>query len=139
MYLTQGLHRSVQHTPRRDAVICGSRSHSHAELADRVARLAGALRDRGVQAGDRVAIAALNSERYHEYLLAVPWANAVLNPVNIRWSAEEIAYSLRDSETQVLFVDDMFVSLVPRIRERYDHLQMVIHLGDAPTPQGMLD
>lgn len=55
----------------------------------------------------------LNSDRYHEYLLAVPWADAALNPINIRWSPAEIAYSLRDSQTNVLLVDDVFVRRSP--------------------------
>ena len=38
--------------------------------------------------GDRVAILSLNSDRYLEYLFGVPWADAVLNPIDTRWSAE---------------------------------------------------
>ena len=57
----------------------------------------------------------LNSDRFVEYYLAVPWADAVLNPVNIRWSPTEIAYSLTDSQTRMLLVDDAFIPL-PAIR-----------------------
>ncbi len=56
----------------------------------------------GVHAGNRVAIVSLNSDRYAEYLLAVPRAGAAFNPVNIRWSPAEIAYSPTDSDTHVL-------------------------------------
>lgn len=49
---------------------------------------------------------AFNCQRFLEYYLAVPWADAVVNPVNFRWSAAEIIYSLDDSETTVLIVDD---------------------------------
>ena len=70
----------------------------------------------GVGDGDRVAMLALNSDRYNEYLLAVPWANAVLNPVNFRWSVAEIAYALRDSASRVLLVDDMFAPMLPALR-----------------------
>ena len=38
----------------------------------------------------------LNSDRYLEYQMAVPWGGGVLNPCNIRWSAAEILYSLDD-------------------------------------------
>lgn len=138
MYLTQGLHRAVQHHPNRPATIHGDRIRTYAESAQRVAKLAGALRSIGVQRGDRVAMLALNSDRYHEYLLAVPWADAVLNPLNIRWSAAEIGYALTDSQTDVLFVDDAFSALVPALRSSCPHLRDVIHCGDGPTPAGML-
>ncbi|MEU0546072.1 long-chain fatty acid--CoA ligase [Nocardia sp. NPDC005978] len=139
MYLTQGLHRGAQQHPDAPMTICGDRTRSFAEVRDRVARLASALRGLGVESGDRVAMLALNSDRYHEYLLAVPWADAVLNPVNTRWSADEIAYSLRDSGTEVLVVDDAFAALVPAIAERAPDLRAIIHGGDLPTPDGLLD
>ncbi|WP_330184900.1 long-chain fatty acid--CoA ligase [Nocardia sp. NBC_01503] len=138
MYLTQGLHRAAQQTPDAVMTIFGKRTRTFREVRDRVARLAGALRELGVGAGDRVGILGLNSDRYHEYLLAVPWADAVLNPVNIRWSPAEIAYSLRDSGTAVLLVDDAFAAMLPALRQEYPGLTTVIHSGDGPTPEGTL-
>ena len=138
MYVTQGLHRSLQQTPDAVMTICGDRTRTFREVADRVARFAGALKGLGVESGDRVAILSLNSDRYSEYLLAVPWADAVLNPVNIRWSPPEIVYSLRDCDTKVLLVDDAFAAMLPTIRELYPELETVIHTGDGPTPQGTL-
>ena len=78
MYLTQSLHRSVQQHPHRIAVRWGEQTRTFGEFADRVARFAGALQKLGVQSGDRVAMLSLNSERYLEYQMAVPWAGAVL-------------------------------------------------------------
>ncbi|MFB8006513.1 long-chain fatty acid--CoA ligase [Nocardia sp. NPDC056000] len=138
MYLTQGLHRAAQQTPDAVMTICGDRTRTFREVLDRVSRLAGALRALGVGDGDRVAMLGLNSDRYHEYLLAVPWANAVLNPVNIRWSPVEIAYSLVDSGTEVLLVDDAFAPMLPALREQHPGLTTVIHCGDGPTPEGAL-
>ncbi|GAA0595592.1 long-chain fatty acid--CoA ligase [Kribbella sandramycini] len=139
MDLTQGLHRAVQQQPDAIMTICGPRQRTFREVADRVARLAGALRGLGVGSGDRVGILALNSDRYSEYLLAVPWADAVLNPVNIRWSAAEIAYSLADCDTRTLFVDDAFAPMLPALRADVPGVTTVIHVGDGPTPDGALD
>ena len=138
MYLTQGLHRSLRATPDAPAIVYGERVRTFAELGDRVARLAGALQGLGVAPGDRVAMLAFNSDRYAEYLLAVPWAGAVLNPLNIRWSPSEIAYALNDSGTRVLLVDDAFAATVPELRGLVPGLSLVIHCGDGPTPPQML-
>ncbi|WP_405139106.1 acyl-CoA synthetase [Nocardia sp. NBC_01388] len=138
MYLTQGLHRAVQQNPDGIMTIDGERTRTFREVADRVARLAGALRELGVGDGDRVAMLGLNSDRYSEYLLAVPWANAVVNPVNIRWSVPEIVYSFEDSGTTVLFVDDAFAAALPAIRQGSPGLTTIIHCGNGPTPEGTL-
>ncbi|WP_280424732.1 acyl-CoA synthetase [Nocardia carnea] len=138
MFLTEGLHRAVTLRPDLPATVHRGRIRTWAESAERVARLAGAFRSLGVRRGDRIAMLAANSDCYHEYLLATPWADAVLNPVNTRWSAAEIAYSLADSETRILIVDDAFTGMVPPLTDRYGEIHTVIHAGDGPVPDGML-
>src|SRR5262245_13055634 len=130
MSLTQPLHRAMTCRPDSLATIFGERRHTFAQLGDRVARLAGALQSLGVQTGDRVGILSLNSDRYVEYFMAVPWAGCVVNPVNIRWSPAEIAYSLDDCDTRVLIVDDTFAPMVPDLRQRSKSLRTVIHAGE---------
>ncbi|MEU7817549.1 long-chain fatty acid--CoA ligase [Pseudonocardia sp. NPDC049154] len=136
MYLTQALHRAAQQTPDLPATIAGDRVRTWAESYDRVARLAAGLRDLGCGPGDRVAMLSLNSDRYHEYLFAVPWADGVLAPVNVRWSAGEIAYSLRDAGVRILLVDETFAGLLPALRAETPDLRRVVWCGDGPAPEG---
>ncbi|MEF9947504.1 MAG: long-chain fatty acid--CoA ligase [Comamonas sp.] len=138
MYLTQSLRRAIQQSPNATASIYNGRKRSFTQLGDRVARFAGALRTLGVQPGDRVGILSLNSDWYLEYYMASYWAGAAVNPINIRWSAAEIAYSLDDCETRILLVDDTFAPLIPEIKKLSSALKTLIHLGDGAAPQGML-
>ncbi|MBW0134422.1 long-chain-fatty-acid--CoA ligase [Pseudonocardia abyssalis] len=138
MYLTQALHRCARQTPDTPATIFADRVRTWAQSADRVARLAAALRGAGVGVGDRVAMLALNSDRYHEYLFAVPWAGGVVTPMNIRWNPAEIAYALGDSGSTVLFVDDAFAPMLPTLRSLCPGLTTVVHCGDGPAPEGSL-
>lgn len=139
MYFTQPLHRNLQSSPDRPMTIFGDRVLTTRQFAERVACLAGALRELGVHSGDRVAILALNSDRYIEYTFAVPWADAVLNPCNIRWSGKENAYALNDSETSILLVDDAFKDMVVAMLPDLQSLRHVIYMGNGATPTGMLD
>src|ERR1700712_3959368 len=139
MYLTQSLHRAVQQHPARIAVRFADRSSTFQVFAERVARLAGALQGPGLRAGDRVAMLSLNSDRFLEYQMAVPWAGGVLNPCNIRWSAAEILYSLEDSGSTLLLVAETFRSLVEQFRRESTSLREVIYCGDAETPAGLHD
>ncbi|MEV0699636.1 long-chain fatty acid--CoA ligase [Saccharopolyspora sp. NPDC050389] len=139
MHLTQSLHRVVQQTPDEIATICGDRVRTHREVADRIARLAGALRALGLREGDRVGLLAANSDRFHEFLYAVWWMGGVVNPVNTRWSSREMVYSLEESGTRVLFVDDAFAARVPELRSLWDGISTVVHCGDGGLPAGMAD
>src|SRR3712207_774880 len=127
MYLTQGLHRIVQHHPDEVATVFAGRIRTHSESVDRIARLAAGLQDLGVRDGERAAILALNSDRYHEALAAVLWAGGVVVPVNIRWSVPEIADSLAEVDARVLVVDDVFAACVEGIRAGHPWLQHVGH------------
>ncbi|WP_218510810.1 long-chain fatty acid--CoA ligase [Variovorax sp. dw_308] len=139
MYLTQGLHKSMHVRPDATAVRFMDKELTYAQLGDRVARLAGALRKLGINDGDRVAMYSLNSLRYIEYDLAVPWAGGVLNPVNIRWSAAEILYSLDDSGTTVMIVDDAFKAAAAGMVSQAKTVRHLVYAGDGETPEGMLN
>ena len=58
MYLTQSLHRSIQQNPHGIVSRFAGRQRTFVEFGDRVARLAGALQQLGLQEGDRVAMLA---------------------------------------------------------------------------------
>jgi acyl-CoA synthetase (AMP-forming)/AMP-acid ligase II len=137
MYLTQALHRAAQQHPYRIAVKFGKVQRTFTELTERVARLAGALQKLGMQAGDRVAMLSLNSDRFLEYQMAVPWGGGVLNPCNIRWSAVEILYSLNDSGSTILLVDETFRPLAEKLRGDASTLREVVYCGDGSVPAGM--
>ena len=139
MYITQSLHRSVQQYPDRIAVRFGKRTRTFRELAQRVARLAGAFETLGLQPGDRVAMLALNSDRYLEYQMAVPWAGGVVNPCNIRWSPAEVLYSIEDCSTCMLLVEDTFLPVAQKIVSESKSLKNTIYCGEGATPAGMLN
>src|SRR5688572_2484154 len=103
--LTQGLRRAVQIKPKATATSFAGRHRVWQQCLERVSRVAGALSALGIQRGDRVAILALNSDRYFELMYAIPWIGAATVPLNTRLAAPEIEYILADSGAVALFVD----------------------------------
>lgn len=138
MYITQGIHRAVQQRPDAVATVCAGRVRTHAESADRIARLAAGLHELGIRDGERAAILAFNSDRYHELLAATLWAGGVAVPVNLRWSVAEIADSLAEVDARVLVIDDAFTAHADGIRDQHPKLAHVVHAGDGPSPGGTL-
>ena len=137
MGMTQALRIAAEVTPKKIATRQSGRDQSWAQLRDNVTRLAGALKKLGVKTGDRVAILALNSDRYTEFQFAVWWAGAVVVPMNVRWSPAENAYSLNDSGAEVLFVDKTFSAMLPAIKPEVSTLKHVIYLDGPDAPGGL--
>ena len=135
MRFTSGLLRAVQHHPQQIATICNGRQTTFAQQLVRVQKLAGGLRKLGVRVHDKVAILALNSDRYLDYYLGVSWLGAIVNPINFRWSVEEVAYALRDSESIALFVDDAHAPMIDALLDACPMLRIVVFCGDGATPE----
>ena len=101
--------------PAHTAVIdlATGRHFSYGQWFPRVARLAGALRERGVQPGDRVMVLARNSTDVYETLFACWRIGAVFMPVNWRLASSEIADIVADAAPALVLVDEEFVALLP--------------------------
>ena len=138
MQLTQALHKALREKPQHTAVVCGSQRASFAQVHQRVAKLGAALCALGMQPGDRVAMLSMNSMRYVEYFFGVWWGGGAINPVNVRWSPKEVAYSLDDCDTKILLVDKTFAPMVPALRAQSKSLHTVVYCGDDATPEGMV-
>lgn len=140
MSLTQSIRRNAQQNGNGIATIDGDRQHTWNQFVDRVSRMAGAIQKLGAQRGDRVALLGVNTDRYLELSFAVWWAGAAVVPMNIRWSPQENAYSLRDSGAEILFVDDAFAGMVPEILADTEGtpVKTRVHFGDGARPDGML-
>ncbi len=139
MYITQSLKRAVQVNGKGIATIDGSRRQTWREFADRVAKLAGALQTLELSQGDRVAILALNSDRYLEAFFGVPWADGVIMPLNTRLAIPELVYRLNDSATEILLIDDVFQPMIDALRADAPILRHIVFMGRGPTPEGTYD
>ena len=83
-------------------IVSGQRNRSHAEVADRAARIAGGLRRLGIDAGDSVCILMRNDIAFLEAAYAAMRLGAYGVPVNWHFKPDEIDYVLKDSGSSVL-------------------------------------
>ena len=90
----------------RPALVDGERRLTYAELERRALGLAGSLAARGRGPGERVAVLATNSSPLLEAHYAVPFAGAVMVPLNQRLAVPELAYILEHSGATLLVCDE---------------------------------
>jgi fatty-acyl-CoA synthase len=109
-----------------------------AEVAERADRLAAALRRLGVQPGDRVGSLAWNTQYHLEAYYAVPCLGAVLHTMNLRLTAEQVAYTVNHARDRVILVDASLVGQMEEIAPLLDGVEhyVVIGEGDAGSLPG---
>jgi fatty-acyl-CoA synthase len=109
----------------------GPRSASFDQVADRVARLANALKSLGVERGDRVATFLWNVEEHFVAYLAVPSMGAVLHTVNLRLPREQLEYVFNHGGAKVVIVDAALAATVAALAPRLDHVKHLVLVGPA--------
>src|SRR4029079_9193847 len=131
MNLASWLERAGTAEPQRPALGLGSRAlRSYGEVAGRVARLAGSLRQFGLVPGDRVAIAAGNSPDYLEVMYAVWHAGLAAVPANAKLHGSELGYILEQSGARVCLASaDLDAAIAPHAPAS---LERLIVIGSAP-------
>lgn len=106
------LERAARVYPNLESVVHGPRRYTWAETFTRAKRLASALSKRGISKGDTVAVMLPNIPEMYECHYGVPVTGAVLNALNYRLDAENIAFILNHGEAKVLITDTEFSTTI---------------------------
>ena len=114
--------------------------YTYADFAERTMRLAGVLRDLGIETGDRVATLAWNSHRHLEVYWAAPLSGAVLHTLNFRLSAQDLTYIINHAGDSVIFADASVYPMLAGIRDKIPcvrHIVIMTDTADAAVPDGL--
>ncbi|OKO85307.1 fatty-acid--CoA ligase [Bradyrhizobium sp. NAS80.1] len=136
MNLTAGLRKSASFRGGQTALVSGELRLTHAEVVDRISRLAASFRKLGVKPGERVAILATNGNHYIECYFAALWAGGIAVPVNSRFSIAEMVEQVRDAEPLLLVCDGAFLEQATQLMEACSSLvALVVTSGASGLPR----
>jgi long-chain acyl-CoA synthetase len=93
-------------------VVYGDQRFTFAEAWLQAGAIGALLRSRGVQRGDRVAIAMRNLPEWMLAFMAITSLGAVAVAMNALWSLEEAAHALKDCDATLLLADPERVALL---------------------------
>jgi len=129
------LDRAVQLYPDREIVtktLDGSlHRYTYGEMADRVAQLANALDELGVERGERIATVAVNNYRHLELYFAPAVSGRSIHMCNMRLPDDHFQYIVNDAEDRVLFVDPPFLEKVEANAEAFETVEQYVVLGEG--------
>ena len=106
------LRRSAARTPQQRAIHFMGRELTYAELDALANRMARKLMAAGVKRGDSVAIFATNSPEYVAAFFGCARIGVALVPINLMFTAEDVAYVFEKTRVRTLLVEPMFQSKV---------------------------
>ena len=117
------------------AVVHGERRYTWAQVRERSARLAAALRALGIGRMDTVSVMLPNTPEMVEAHYAVPALNAVLNTLNTRLDAPLLAWQMNHCEAKLLITDREFAPVMKEavrlLREQHGRELIVVDVADS--------
>ncbi|MFH0730867.1 MAG: long-chain-fatty-acid--CoA ligase [Pseudomonadota bacterium] len=114
----------------KTALIFKSMPFSYLEMDLLSNKLANSLRDMGVQKGDRVSLYSQNSWEWLISYYAAAKIGAIVNPVNVMLTAEELLFVLDDCGAKVILTSPEKMETVLGISKEAKTLKHVVVYGD---------
>ncbi len=98
--------RRARINPTSTALRFEDLSVTYRDLEQRIVSLAQALKNHGLEPGDRIGYLGLNDPKFLEVLYASALIGAIFVPINYRLTAQEMAFIANDAGLKMLFADE---------------------------------
>ncbi len=123
--------RAARRFGSKTALIAAGRTLTYQALDDLCDRVAGGLHDIGVRPGDRVSLYSPNRWEWVVAYHAALRAGAVVNPINVMLTAEEVAFVLNDCGAAAIFTSGDKAAVIAGLTRSVPTLHRVISFGPA--------
>lgn len=125
--------REAARVPDRPALIDGptGRTYTYGQLAGAVAALAGGLQSRGLGPGDTIALMSPNIPEFAIVFHGAAVAGVAVSTINPTYTAEEVAFQLRDSGSSLLITIAMFAETAVQAAQESSVSEVFI-IGEPP-------
>jgi len=122
-------------TPDKAITVFEGSTTTYAEMATRVAMLAGGLSEHGVGQGDVVGLLSYNCPEFLETVFAANYLGAIVMPINWRLAAPEVRYILEHSEARALLCDPSLVDVANEATDGIEASLLRVCVS-PPVPDG---
>ena len=107
-----------------------SKVHTYDDLSRRASRLANALKEAGINKGDRVSCLTYNTVEYIDLFMAAARLGVVLSPLNYRLAPFEMMKIIADAKPKAFIFDVEFSELAKEITTANPNLQLTLYFGN---------
>ena len=118
LLVTDFLDRARDYYGDEEAVVATTGERfTYSELGERADRVSGALAERGIEKGDRVAVLDPNTHYHLEAAYGIMQLGAVHTPLNYRLTPDDFAYILEDAGVKAVVADYEYAEKIEAVRE----------------------
>lgn len=117
--------------PEKEIVYRDIKRYTYTDFDRRIRSLASGLEALGVSGGARIGVIDWNTHHYLELMYAVPMHGSALHYINLRLAPEEILYTIKYTEDDILIFRDEFLPLVEKLANLTPFIKHWIIINDT--------
>jgi len=131
--ITDHVLREAGRVPDRPALIDGpsGRTYTYAQFAGAVKAFAGGLQAKGLGPGDTIALMSPNIPEFAIVFHGAAVAGVTVSTINPTYTAEEVAFQLKDSTSSMLITITLFAETAAAAAKEAG-IEEIFIIGDAP-------
>ena len=100
--------------------------YTYKDAEKRSKKMAFALKNLGVQQGDRIGTLGWNTFRHFELYYSISGIGAICHTINPRLFHEQISYIVKHAADKFLFIDTTFIPIIEKLKEELDGVEQII-------------
>jgi crotonobetaine/carnitine-CoA ligase len=105
-------------------------SFSYQQFNNTTNQYANVFQKVGIKQGDHIAVMLSNCPEFLLTWLALAKLGAITVPLNIRYRAEDLVYTLNDSDSVGLIIEDQFIPVFQKAKKKTSTIRTVLTVGD---------
>jgi fatty-acyl-CoA synthase len=114
--------------------------YTYCDFTKRTKKLSAALHQLGIRQGDRIATLCWNHYQHMEAYFAVPCMGAIVHPLNLRFSPDDLTYIMNHAEDKIIIVDQVLLPLFEKFKSAISVSKIiVIPQSEEFLPEGYLN
>ena len=100
--------------------------YTYKDAEKRSKKMAFALKNLGVQQGDRIGTLGWNTFRHFELYYSISGIGAICHTINPRLFHEQISYIVKHAADKFLFIDTTFIPIIEKLKDELDGVEQII-------------
>jgi fatty-acyl-CoA synthase len=118
------------YSPHQEIIYRDGMRYDYLTFGKRVSQLANLLKKLGIEPGNTVAVMDWDSHRFLECFFAIPMMGAVLHTINVRFSPDEIIYTINHAEDDVIIVNSDFLPKLEAVKNQFTAAKKIVLINE---------
>lgn len=136
MTISEIMYQNARKYPNKEAVVFENLRLTYKVIDEESNKVANSIIGLGIKKGDKVSMMVSNSDKFIIMYFGIIKAGGVVIPINTKLTSREVMFILKNSDSKILFYNEIFSALLEEINKDLINIQMLC-LGNSSNSRAL--